>query len=98
MQVLVLSPRKELGAQSGKALEVYGAGKDDGANVDIWSYGGGAHQKWKIVSNGDGTLKFVASNSNKILNVDGNGTANGTNVNIWLNSGSTGQKWKLIRR
>ena len=37
-----------LARHSGKALDIYGAGLDDGAPAIQWAYGGGANQQWKI--------------------------------------------------
>ena len=87
-----------MGVQSGKALDVLNGGTADGTNVQIWSYNGGAFQKWKFVNNGDGTYKLTDSNSNKMLDVNNAGTTNGTNVQIWTNNSSLGQKWSLVRK
>src|SRR5438067_1213798 len=40
---------------SGKALDVTGAGTADGTNVEIWTKNGTAAQNWQINKNADGT-------------------------------------------
>jgi hypothetical protein len=82
---------------SGKVLDVAGAGTASGTNVDIYSNLSGANQRWIVTSNGDGTYKIIDSNSNNSLDVTGAGTVDGTNVETWAYSGSANQRWKLIQ-
>ncbi len=47
---------------SGKVLDVRGVSTADGANVQQWSYGGGANQQWRFVAAGStATTKLPAS-------------------------------------
>lgn len=82
---------------SGKVLDVAGAGTANGTNVDIYSNQSSANQRWTVTSNGDGTYKIIDSNSSKALDVTGGNTADGTNVETWTYGGSANQKWKIIQ-
>ncbi|MBU5445214.1 glycosyl hydrolase [Paenibacillus sp. MSJ-34] len=87
---------KLINPNSGKALDVNAAGTANGTNVQIWEDNGSGAQKWRVVSNGDGTYKLVNPNSGKALDVNNSGTANGTNVQIWNDNGSGAQKWQIV--
>jgi hypothetical protein len=88
---------KIIGQQSGKTLDVYGAGTANGSNVDIWTDENAPQEKWIITSLGDGTYKIINVNSNKALDVNSALTANGSNVDTWdYVSGTPNEKWKII--
>ncbi|MBD2560829.1 MULTISPECIES: RICIN domain-containing protein [Nostoc] len=68
---------------SGKALQVNGGNKDDGANVDQWTKQNVDHHKWQLKDAGDGYFNLIAKHSGKALAVTGGSTADGANVLQW---------------
>ena len=64
---------------SGKVLDVAGISWADGANIYQWDNLNGSNQKWKPVSQGDGSYQLVAAHSNKCADVWGNAT-DGVNI------------------
>ncbi len=88
---------KLINTNSGKALDVAGAGTTPGTNVQIWTDNGTGAQKWTIYQNADGSYKLINVNSGLGLDVSGSGTANGTNVQAWTDNGTAAQKWNIIQ-
>ena len=84
---------------TGKALDVDGFSKLDGAKVQQWNHdsGFGINQRWYLVPAGQGYFGIVNFNSGKCLDVDGASTSDGANVNQWNHDAGfgTGQQWKL---
>ncbi len=79
----------------GMALDVASASTASGANVQIWTYGGGNNQKWKAIDVGGGYWSFAPLHApDKRLNVGGASSANGANVTQSTSNGTTAQKWK----
>ncbi|MDD6784913.1 MAG: RICIN domain-containing protein [Eggerthellales bacterium] len=78
-----------------KALDVFAAGKEDGANVDIYEANGTAAQNWLLVpsttASGKSCYKIISAVSGKALDVDGSDS--GANVRIWTPSKSASQNW-----
>lgn len=88
---------KLINTNSGKALDVAGAGTAPGTNVQIWSDNGTGAQKWTLYQNADGSYKLINVNSALALDVSGAGTANGTNVQAWTDLGNGAQKWNITK-
>lgn len=80
---------------SGKVLEVANQSTADGANVQQWSYNGGAHQQWRIADAGNGYYSIENRNSGKVLDVWEVSTVDGANVVQWPYWGGEGQQWKI---
>lgn len=92
---------------SGKSgLDVAEGSKDNGANVQQWSYNAGAHQRWilekvSLSSSDNEPMSGVAYmiqnvNSDLYLDVTNGIAANGTNVQQWGASGAASyNSWKL---
>lgn len=79
-----------------KSLDVQGVGTADGTQVQIWDFGGGNNQKWRITDVGNGFYKLVPQHATtKALDVNAAGTANGTKIQIWTDNSSNAQKWRL---
>jgi lysophospholipase L1-like esterase len=74
--------------QSGRCLDVYGAGTANGTQVILWDCHGGANQSWTRTAAGE--LRVYTG---KCLDVNANGTANGTKVQIWDCNGTAAQKF-----
>lgn len=88
---------KLINVNSGKALDVAGAGTTPGTNVQIWTDNGTGAQKWTLYRNADGSYKLINVNSALALDVAGSGTSDGTNVQVWTDLGNGAQKWNIIR-
>ena len=80
---------------SSKVLDVAGVSKSDGANVQQWTYNGGANQKWRIEALTTGAYQVVAIHSGKCLDLAGGSLADGANVQQWSCNGSVNQQWRV---
>ncbi|MCP9494727.1 MAG: RICIN domain-containing protein [Pyrinomonadaceae bacterium MAG19_C2-C3] len=81
---------------SSKALEVQGAGTQNGARVIQQTYAGGTNQQWEVIPTGDGYFKIVARHSGKGLDVEGAYTHNGAYIHQWEYVGGANQQWQLL--
>lgn len=80
---------------SAMSLDVTGASRDAGANVQLFIRNGTRAQTFHIRPNGDGTYTFNIPFSRKALDVRYGGMGPGTNVQQWDCNGSDGQKWRI---
>lgn len=80
---------------SNKRLDVSGASKNDGGNVQIWESNGGLAQRWWIRSAGDGWYTLMPCNSALHLDIANGSGANGANVQQWSGNGSKAQRWRF---
>lgn len=80
---------------SAMSLDVAGASRDAGANVQLFTRNGTRAQTFHIRPNGDGTYTFNIPFSHKALDVRYGGMGPGTNVQQWDRNGSDGQKWRI---
>ena len=85
---------------SGKSMDVTGVGGGantaDGANVQVWTYGGGNNQKFTVTSLGGGQYSIRPVHSAKSIDVAGNSTADGANVHQWAYGGGNNQKFTIV--
>lgn len=81
---------------SGKALDVAGVSKTDGANIIQWTYGGGLNQQFDIVGLGDGSFSIRPAHSGKSLDVYGASLDNGAEIRQWNYWGGDNQRWKIV--
>ena len=77
-------------------LDITGASKKDGANVEIWKKVEANNQKFDIQYVGQGFYKITAVKTGKALDVYGGYTKAGTNVQMWQQNGTDGQLWKIV--
>ncbi|MGR7946957.1 RICIN domain-containing protein [Paenibacillus sp. M.A.Huq-81] len=83
--------------QSGKALDVQGAGTADGARLIIWDFFNFSNQRWRLqYVDHNGYYKLIDSNSNKAIDVYGVSTANGAIIHIWTPYNTDSQLWKPV--
>jgi hypothetical protein len=87
---------KIINVGSGKALDVYAAGTNNYANVDIYEDNNTDAQKWIISQYPDGTFKLININSKKALDVYAGKKDNYTNVDIYTDNATSAQKWDII--
>lgn len=80
---------------TGRALDVTGASKNPGANVEIWQKHDGDNQKFRIARTSDGYYTITDVNSGNVLDVYNGDTAAGTNVITWPYHNACNQKWVI---
>ena len=80
---------------SGKALDVSGASKNDGANVLQYRYNGQNNQKWYLEKQSDGYYVIKCVNSGKVLDVAWGSKDDGANVQQCSYNGGNAQRWEL---
>lgn len=76
---------------SGYVLDVTGASKDNGANIELWK----GDQTFTVKYLGNGIYSFIADCSGKYIDVCNGGTSNGTNILQFEGNGQTNQQWIL---
>lgn len=89
------TPYVLVNTNSGKALDVNGAGTVDGTKVQIWTRNGTVAQTWEIIANSNGGYSLVNPNSNKALDIPNAATASGTALQIWDQNSTVAQKWSF---
>ena len=76
-------------------LDVNGASKDNGANVQLYEYSNVNQKKFKLTYEQDGYYTIIAMHSNKSLDVKDASKEKGANVWQWEANGTDAQKWKI---
>ena len=76
-------------------LEVQRRSKADGGNVDLYTWNGGANQRWNISYLGNGVYKILNVNSSRSLDVQGAKLAYSVNIDQWTWKNSGNQRWNL---
>ena len=74
-------------------LDVYGAQKNNGTNVQLYEYTADPQKRFKITYEGDGYYTIIAEHSNKSLDVKDASKYKGANVWQWEQNGTDAQKW-----
>lgn len=82
---------------SGRALDVIGWSRDDGANVIQYDFHGGDNQQWMFVQAPDNYYFIFSKHSGKCLDVCGAEYHDGANIFQYSFHGGDNQKW-LLRR
>jgi hypothetical protein len=79
---------------SGLALDVSGADKNNGANVQQWTPNGTDAQSWYVSFNSDDSTFVITSALNgKAIDVADWSTVNGGNAIMWDNNNTNNQRW-----
>ncbi len=81
---------------SRKFLDIAGASKKVGANLQQYQNSTSNGQRWKFISAGSGCY-YIKSKLGTYINAVGGKTYNGNNVNLNTFCKSDGQKWKLTK-
>lgn len=79
---------------SDKALDADGSSK--GANVQQWTYTGGANQHWLLTHLGGGEYKVINQQAALSLDVTSKSLANGGNLELWSYNAGDNQKFAFI--
>ena len=82
---------------SGRVLDVAGASKSAGANVQLWNAGKGKNQRWIVSHDQDGYVTLRNVNSGLALDVAGASAKAGANVLQWNAGKGRNQKWIAVR-
>ena len=78
-------------------MDVYGAARNDGANVQLWAGNGTNAQKWKVTHDGNGYVTLTSVNSGKALDIYGASTANSANAQQYASNNTYAQKWIVLK-
>lgn len=81
---------------SGRAMDVEGRSNANGANILLWSYGGGTNQQWDISSLGNGYYSIRAAHSGKSMDVYNFCSTPGCEIRQWDYWGANNQQWQLV--
>ncbi|TDD18223.1 family 43 glycosylhydrolase [Nonomuraea diastatica] len=81
---------------SGKCLEVSGGSSSDGANIQQWTCGGGANQRWRVEDQADDTSRLVNVATGKVVDVADCASADGTGIRQWSWLDNTCQRFRLV--
>ena len=83
-------------------LDIYGASKNNGANLHLWKKNGNGNQAqyWYIIPDfrRDGSFKIISVCNLLAMDVAGAGTKNGTNIRCWEVNNTKAQKFKFINQ
>ena len=78
-------------------IDVDGAKRINGTNIQLWENNGNKAQIWKINYINNGTFQILSSmNTNLSINIEDNRTVPKTNINLWKKNNINTQKWKFI--
>jgi hypothetical protein len=83
------------GVDSGKCLDVAGAGTVDGTDVQLWDCHKGGAQQFKLEDQGSGYFRLRNTNSDKCLEISGSSTVNGGQIKIWTCGTGANQKFRV---
>jgi hypothetical protein len=88
---------KLINRRSGKALDVYQANLQDGAQIVQWADNGGANQRWHVTDVGGGNRTLFNQNSGRTLSIWQASTADGANAVQWVENNGGDQQWQLVQ-
>ena len=77
-------------------LDVNGASKNNGANVQLYEYSADPQKRFKVTHLENGYYSIIAEHSNKSLDVKDASKAKGANVWQWEQNGTDAQKWLIM--
>lgn len=78
---------------SGKMLDVKGASKNVGANIQQYTSNETDAQNWLIIKWEDGTYSLISVCNKLVMDVDSGKNKEGTNVRCWELNGTNSQKF-----
>ena len=76
-------------------LDVPGASRDNGANVQLWDTNRSDAQKWRVSYDSQGLATITNVASGKVLDAQWGSSRPGTNVDQWSSNGTRAQKWRI---
>ena len=78
---------KIINSNSGRCLDVDGAGMTAGTNVQQYDYVGADQQQW-IIQEDNGWFNIISKKNGLYLDVEDGNSSNGANVRVWNGNGS----------
>ena len=85
------------GKDKNYVVNISGASKEAGANVNLNSYSNTNSKKFKAIYSGAGYYRLVNVNSGMVISVEGNTKKDGTNVIQSEWAAQSGQRWKITK-
>jgi len=80
---------------SRKVLDVFGASRDDGAEMKQYAYVAQDNQQWQLDPVGDGCVAIRSKHSGKVLDVFGASLNDGAEIMQYAYLGQENQKWRM---
>ncbi|WP_421898674.1 family 43 glycosylhydrolase [Marinoscillum sp.] len=77
-------------------MDVFAFSQEDGANVSLWEYFGGAAQQFRVIEADSGYYQIVARHSSKVIEVLGMAQEDGANVGQWKRNASNAQQFTFM--
>ena len=87
---------KLINRATGKALDVYQANLQDGAQLVQWADNAGHNQHWHVTDVGGGYRTLFNRNSGRVLSIWAAGTEDGANAVQWVENNGGDQQWQLV--
>ena len=78
-------------------LDVASPSSGSHAKVKLWNVVTNPEERWTIVSNGNGTYRFINGYSGLCMDISGGSTQAGADVQVYPYVGTTDQMWTLQR-
>ena len=79
-----------------RALDVYDASTQEGANVQVWHSKNNSAQQWAISTNGSQGYRLQARCSGFSLDIDSGVFSNKQNIRQWTENDTSSQRWLFI--
>ncbi len=76
-------------------LDIFGASRDNGANLQIWEANSSVAQRFVFTMNADGSYRIANEASGLLLDVDGASRADSANVHQWGDEQALHRSWWL---
>lgn len=81
--------------QTGKRLDLAGAGTALNTNIQIWEPVDACSQYWKLIKTGDSYTILSTCSPSRALDLIGGNTVNATNIRLWEANNANAQKWRF---
>lgn len=83
---------------TGKALDVSGNDRNNGANVQIYAINRTDAQVWRLSYRSNGTAQITSRFTGKSLDIPGGNLVSGANVQMWTDNDTRAQEWTLSEK
>jgi len=83
---------------SGQVIDVTGASKTEGTDLEQWDSTGNPNQQWTLTNLGNNYVSLINVNSGLALEVYGASTANSAKVDQWPYDSGKGQIWQVVSK
>ena len=83
---------------SGQVVDVTGASKAEGTDLDQWDLTGNTNQQWTLTNLGNNYVSLINVNSGLAMEVYGASTANSALIDQWPYSSGKNQIWQVVSK